>query len=169
MSALSERDVEHFGDNGYLLVEDVIDTERYLDPMVEEYESLLERLADDLYAAGAVASTYSDLPFGRRLTEIYRDTGRVWAQYFDFSLPFKGVKPDETCHFGPSVFEVLRCPGLLDVVESLIGPEIYSNPVQHVRLKPPERLTPCYLESGRCPARGHPLASGQRGCHRGGG
>ena len=31
---------------------------------------------------------------------------------------------------------------LLDAVESIIGPEIYSNPVQHVRLKPPEQLTP---------------------------
>ena len=28
------------------------------------------------------------------------------------------------------------------MVESIVGPEIWSNPVQHVRLKPPERLVP---------------------------
>jgi ectoine hydroxylase-related dioxygenase (phytanoyl-CoA dioxygenase family) len=38
------------------------------------------------------------------------------------------------------VFHVLRNPDLLDAVESLIGPEIYSNPVQHVRIKPPESV-----------------------------
>ena len=27
-------------------------------------------------------------------------------------------------------------------MESLIGPEIYSNPVQHVRIKPPEHILP---------------------------
>ena len=33
---------------------------------------------------------------------------------------------------------MLRCPDLLDLVECFIGPEIYSNPVQHVRIKVPE-------------------------------
>lgn len=149
MPALSDREIERFGDEGYLLVEDVIDPERYLDPMVDEYQGLLDRLGDRLYREGRIPSTYADLPFGRRLTQIYRDTGEVWDKYFDFSLPFKDVQPDQPCHFGPAVFEVLRCPQLMDAVESLIGPEIYSNPVQHVRLKPPERLTPRDPESGR--------------------
>jgi phytanoyl-CoA hydroxylase len=35
------------------------------------------------------------------------------------------------------VFDMITCPRLLDMVESLIGPEIVSNPIQHVRLKPP--------------------------------
>jgi phytanoyl-CoA hydroxylase len=149
MSGLSDREIGRFEDEGYIVVEDVIDTKRYLDPMVDEYQGLLDRLADGLRAEGRIPSTYSDLPFGRRLTQVYADTGKVWAQYFDFSLPFKNVKPDEPCHFGPAVFDILRCPDLLDVVESLIGPEISSNPVQHVRLKPPERLTPRDPDSGR--------------------
>ena len=33
-------------------------------------------------------------------------------------------------------------PGILDVVEQLIGPEITSNPIQHVRFKPPQHLVP---------------------------
>jgi ectoine hydroxylase-related dioxygenase (phytanoyl-CoA dioxygenase family) len=31
----------------------------------------------------------------------------------------------------------LTNPALLDAVEAFIGPEIYSNPVQHIRIKPP--------------------------------
>jgi hypothetical protein len=42
-------------------------------------------------------------------------------------------------HFGPAVFALLTAPKLLDIVETLIGPEITSNPIQHVRLKPPAR------------------------------
>ena len=33
-------------------------------------------------------------------------------------------------HSGPAVFDLLRHPAILDVVESVIGPEIASNPVQ---------------------------------------
>jgi phytanoyl-CoA hydroxylase len=43
---------------------------------------------------------------------------------------------------GPAVFRALTNPRLLDAVESIVGPEILSNPVQHVRIKPPEHLTP---------------------------
>ena len=142
MALLTRHQIERFDDDGYLVVEDLIDVNGFLDPMVEEYQQLLDRLATDLFNDGHIASTYADLPFGRRLTQIYADTGKVWSQYFDFSLPFSNVKADEPCHFGPAVFEMLRNPDVLDVAESLIGPEIYSNPVQHVRMKPPERLVP---------------------------
>ena len=39
----------------------------------------------------------------------------------------------------PGVFRLMRHPRILDVVECLIGPEIYSGPVQQMRMKPPER------------------------------
>jgi hypothetical protein len=76
------------------------------------------------------------------LTQIYAESGKVHAQYFDFSLPQANVREDTPMWVGPAVFRMLRNEKLLDAVESLIGPEIYSNPVQHVRLKPPEALTP---------------------------
>ena len=45
-------------------------------------------------------------------------------------------------HRGPAVFNLLRSPRLLNGVEHFIGPEVYSNPIQHVRIKVPERLVP---------------------------
>lgn len=143
MSGLSVSQKEKFSADGYLIVEDMIDVEDYLDPMVAEYEARIDVLAHDLHAAGRIPSLYSDLDFRPRLTRIYEDTGRDWAQYFDFSLPLRpDIGTDEPCFFPPSVLRLLRHPGVLDAVESLIGPEIYCNPVQHVRLKPPERLLP---------------------------
>ena len=40
-------------------------------------------------------------------------------------------------HFGPAVFDFVTHKRLLDLVEDLIGPEITSNPIQHIRIKPP--------------------------------
>jgi len=141
MPGLTAAQRERFDRDGYLVVENVIDVETYLDPMVADYTRRLDEVADALFAAGELTSTYADLGFAERLIAVYADAGRDLARYFDFSLPLRAdIKPDEPCFFGPSIFNVLRNPAVLDVIESLIGGEIYSNPVQHVRLKPPERL-----------------------------
>lgn len=142
MSYLSQAQIDQFHREGYLLVEGLLDPVEDLDPIIEEYKMVLERLAGDLYAAGAISSTYDELPFGERVIKIYQESGKVHAQYFDFSLPQGNVQPDTPMWVGPAVFNALRNERLLDAVESIIGPEIYSNPVQHVRIKPPEHLTP---------------------------
>jgi phytanoyl-CoA hydroxylase len=149
-AGLNAEQLQRFEDEGYLIVGDLIDVERFLDPMVAEYEEHLDRLAHTLHRDGRLSSPFDGQPFGERLTRIYAGTGKSWSQYFDFSFPLgRKLKPDEPCFFPPSVFHVLRNPGILDVIESLIGPEIYSNPVQHVRLKPPERVVEGFVESDR--------------------
>src|SRR5215211_9384627 len=149
MTSLTEEQVEQFQREGYLIVENLFDPEEDIEPIIEEYKRVLDKLASELYAKGEVSSTYADLPFGQRLIEIYKESGKVHAQYFDFSLPQADVREDTPFWAGPAVFNALRNEKLLDAVESIIGPEIYSNPVQHVRLKPPEHLTPRDPETGR--------------------
>ena len=101
--------------------------------------AILDGIADRLYADGAISSTYADLPFAARVTEICAESRQVLSQYFDFSLPQTGVRPDTPIYAGPAMFRVLTNPRLLDVVESVIGPEIFSCPVQHTRMKLPKR------------------------------
>jgi phytanoyl-CoA hydroxylase len=146
MAALTSTQVEQFHHQGYLLVENVFDPHADIDPIIAEYEGVLGALAGELYAQGGISSTYAELPFGQRLIEIYKESGKVHAQYFDFSLPQADVRMDTPLWVGPAVFNMVRNEKLLDVVEAIIGPEIYSNPVQHVRLKPPEHLTPTDAE-----------------------
>ena len=142
MPALSPRQLDHFDREGYVVVENVLDPVAALDPVIAEYSTVLDQLAEELHSRGEIPSRYEELEFGDRYTRICIDTGRVHSQYFDFSLPFQDVKADTPFWAGPAVFNALTDPGLLDAVESLIGPEIYSNPVQHVRIKPPERMLP---------------------------
>ncbi len=139
---LSSEQIAEFQEQGFLIVRGLFDRQRDLAPVIAEYEGVLDSLAHELFARGEIKSTYADLPFSERVIAVYRDSGRVHAQYFDFSLPLSDVKPDTPFWTGPAVFNTMRNKGLLDAVTSLIGPEIYSNPVQHVRIKPPERLTP---------------------------
>ncbi len=142
MPALTRRELDHFEKEGYVVVKDAIDPAKTLDPVIAEYATVLDSLADALYAKGEIGSRYEDLDFGARYIQICLETEKVYSNYFDFSLPFHNVQPDSPFWAGPAIFRALTDSDLLDAVESLIGPEIYSNPVQHVRIKPPEGLLP---------------------------
>ena len=142
MPFLTAEQLERFEEEGYLILRGMLDIDAVIQPIIDEYHGVLDNLARELYAAGQIESTYDELAFGQRLTRIVVDSGQIHAQYFDFSLPQTGITPDTPFWAGPAVFKCLTHPDLLDVVESVVGPEIWSNPVQHVRLKPPERLVP---------------------------
>ena len=140
--SLTPDQVDQFRREGYLLVKGLLTPAEDLDPAYHEYAGVLDDLAKLLYDKGEISSTYADLPFSQRLIQVYKESGKVHQQYFDFTLHGAAVADDTAFWVGPEVFHLLRNARLLDAVESLIGPEIYSNPVQHVRLKPPEQFTP---------------------------
>lgn len=138
-TGLSRSQLEQFDREGFLKIEGLLDPVEDLDPIIAEYHDVLDRLAHTLHEQGKLSSVYAELPFGERLIRIYTETGEVHSQFFDFSLPQGNVESDTPMWVGPAVFRALTNPRLLDAVESFIGGEIYSNPVQHVRIKPPER------------------------------
>ncbi len=116
MASLTAAQVAQFERDGYLVIEDLFDPVADLDPIIEEYKGVLDRLAEELHAAGEIRSTYTDLPFGERLVQIYAESGKVHAQYFDFSLPQANVKENTPMWVGPAVFRTLRNAKLLDAV-----------------------------------------------------
>lgn len=129
---LTDDQIRRFGTKGYLVVEDVLDT-AILKAVRAEYAALLDSLIDGWGMTGLEKASFED-----KLLAAYRE-GRDWFQPMDISLPGDKIKPDTPMHFGPAVFDMVTAPRLLDMVEDLIGPEITSNPIQHVRIKPPER------------------------------
>jgi phytanoyl-CoA hydroxylase len=153
MTGLSPASVRHFQEEGYLVVDDLLDVALDIQPVVDEYTTLVDTLVRRWYTEGKLPSTYPDLSFWKRLLKILESdqAAEIYA-YLDISLPQSGITADWPIHTGRAVFDVLRSPRLLDAVESLIGPEIYSNPVQHIRIKMPERLVPQDKRS-------HPMAA----------
>ena len=126
-----------FEDQGYVVVRGLLDDDQDVQPVRDEYDALLDSLAAQWREEGVVSSTYEDLPFERRLAALAAE-GAPYARAFDISLS----AGTGLMHRGPAVFNLLRSPRLLDGAELFIGPELYSNPVQHVRIKVPERIIP---------------------------
>ena len=148
-ASLTAAELDHFRTEGYLVKRGLLDREQVLAPILTEYAGVLDRLAERLHREGAISSTYAELPFSERVNAVFAESGKDHTQHFDFSLPQASTKHDTPYWTGPAVFALLRNPAILDVVESILGPELWSNPVQHVRLKVPEHLMPPDPATGR--------------------
>lgn len=142
MRVLSAAQKQQFDDEGFVVVEDVLDPTLEVAGVLAEYGDVLDEIARGLRSAGVIESIHADLPFPERLIRVCEEGGRAFPQDFDFSLPQSGIRHDTPLCVGPAVFRLLTSPRLLDLVEDLIGPEIYSNPVQHIRMKLPKRAIP---------------------------
>jgi len=133
---LSPEQIAEFETTGVLVVDDVL-PRPVLEAVKAEYSGLLDTMYARWHAEGRVPDG-AGLDFFEKLLAGYK-AGCEWFQPMDISLPGSEIAPDTPFHFGPAVFDMLTCRRLLDLVEDLIGPEITSNPIQHVRLKPPSR------------------------------
>lgn len=126
---LTGEQVDTFRRRGCLVVEDVV-PEALLAGVEAEYAGLLRGLS-----AGWGLPWRGFWPTLRAA----HLAGHDWFQPFDISLPGGEIAPDTPFHAGPAVFDLLTCPAMLDVAESVVGPEITSTPIQHLRIKPPAR------------------------------
>ncbi len=134
---LSPEQIGHFNTKGYLVVEDLVDRDT-LSAIRTEYAARVDDLYREWFSQGLVNEAPEKLEFWEKLDQGYLNDLDV-HQPLNISLPHGDVKHDSPMHSGPAIFNLVRHPGLLDVVEDLIGPEITANPIQHVRIKPPER------------------------------
>ena len=143
MAGLTVEQLDRFHEDGYLLVEDVL-TEEDLAVIEAEYGDIMDRVSAELVDQGKIRPLTGNT-FSEQYIEAMRQLDDMYDlyQHLDISLPlFDGLDHSHTMNAGPAVFRLLTNPRLLDIVESVIGPEIYSNPVQHTRIKPPVRHLP---------------------------
>jgi phytanoyl-CoA hydroxylase len=138
MPFLDSSQTRSLKEDGFLVLDDLLDVERDLQPVLDEYADVLDDLAATLHKQGSIDSAYADLPFGQRLIRITKEHGESLSQHFDISLPQTAVRADTPMHAGPGCFRLLTNSRLLDVAEDVVGPDIYSSPVGHIRMKLPE-------------------------------
>ena len=133
---LTQSQLNEFNSQGYLVVENLID-EDSLAAIRSEYSKVMDRQYDEWFARGMVKKPPEGLSFWEKLDQCYKGDFD-WYQPFDISLPHSDIREDTPMHIGPAVFDIVRHPNILDTMEQLIGPEITSNPIQHIRIKPPQ-------------------------------
>jgi len=137
---LTQEQVDHFRTKGYLVVENLLD-EKSLKAVRQEYADRMNELYAGWEAKGLVKPSFDGMDFWQKLDQCNKG-GFDWYQPFDISLPHDDITEETQMHFGPAIFDIVTHKNILDTVEKLIGPEITSNPIQHVRIKPPEQAVP---------------------------
>ena len=143
MSGLTAEQLHKFREDGFLIVEGVLSPED-LAAIRSEYRDVLDSAAALLVGEGRIRPLRGST-FSQRYIEAMQQVDDMYTlyQHLDICLPMvKQLDRSHTMNAGPEVFRLLTNPRLLDIVESVIGPEIYSNPVQHTRIKPPADCLP---------------------------
>ncbi len=121
---LTAEQIETFRADGFLVARGAL-THADLQPVIDELSDFIDERARELKAGGQIEDLYEDAPFETRFGLLFRQCKEI------------GKGMDIMYMRGRAIFEFLHNDNLLDVVESLVGPEITCNPIQHVRAKPP--------------------------------
>lgn len=124
-----------FMTQGYLVLDNIL-SQNDIQTIVDDYEQYMERLAPQLYAQGKIPSTFADLPFDKRMAAILSQSEENLYRYFDIALPNEDITEETPFYLSRPIFNMIKNPRILDVIEQLIGGEILANPIQHVRIKP---------------------------------
>ena len=124
---LTPQQVEQFQRDNFLIAEDVL-SESDLAPMIVGISQWLDTRARQLDAEGKIDDLCESQPFDRRFALLFGQCPQI-----DDGLDIMYMQ----CQ---AVYEFLRNDNLMDAVESLVGPEITCNPIQHLRAKVPAGL-----------------------------
>lgn len=114
-------------DEGYVIVAGAL-TSDDLDPVIAGIEAFVDERARALHREGRITELYESESFERRLALITRENTTIYDDIDIMNMR------DE------AVFRFLGNARMLDLVESLVGPEITCSPIQHLRAKLPEGL-----------------------------
>ena len=122
--ALTIEEIGTYNTQGFVLAKDVLnpsDTK----PVIDELEAFIDGQAQELYDQDKITDLHKNAPFDMRYGLLLKQCAEI------------GNGMDIMHMRAPAMFAFLGNAIFLDAVESLVGPEITCNPIQHVRAKPP--------------------------------
>ncbi len=125
--SLTPEQIEQYDTEGYLVIDGLLSDDDMV-PVRAALTEKVDRIATDLIAAGKLDDPLTEVAFPYRLARL-----------------FEGLTGDDFLEYGRSwrdriagYHTLMSNPKVLDAVESLIGPEIFANPVYNVRPKVPK-------------------------------
>ena len=123
---LSNSQIQHFEDDGYLILPDLLPAEASA-PLRQELADIVEFEARKAQAAGKVPETFAEYPFEKRLVKL--------CEAADDPLEMKEAVTGGKRQKTDGVFKLWTHRILVDVIEQLVGPEILAHPQFAVRSK----------------------------------
>ena len=123
---LTREQVIFYYKEGYLVLPHLLD-ENDMAGVIASMEEHVDDIANDLFARSVIKDKRENSPFESRLAELFE--GKEDAEFLRYGRGWRDRHP--------GYFDLMSKPIILDVVESLIGSEIFSNPVYNTRPKVP--------------------------------
>ena len=140
MFGLTQQQLAFFREEGYLLVDDAVDP-TVLQPLLAELDESIDAFARAALADGRLSDAHADEPFERRLD----------ALALQLADPAPLLALGRGKQRTPGMFRIYTDSVLLDIVESVIGPEILAHPQFNIRAKRPhqdEGVVPWHQDLG---------------------
>lgn len=125
--ALTQDQFRHFVDEGYVIVKGAL-TSDDLDPVITGIETFVDERVRSLYGEGLITELHEGEPFERRLALVTRENTSIYDE-----IDIMHMRAE-------ALFRFLGNARLLDLVESLVGPEVTCSPIQHLRAKLPDNV-----------------------------
>jgi len=125
--SLNEKQLTLYDREGYIVLQNLLDDDD-LKAARDAMRHKVDLIADDLFENGLIKDKRENEPFETRLARLF--DGLTDAEFLKFGRGWRDRFP--------GYFVLMSNPKILDAVESLIGPEIFSNPVYNVRPKVPK-------------------------------
>ena len=124
--SLTEEQILFYHEEGYLVIPELLSVED-MAPARGSMEDKVEEIADELLKAGLIADKLQNEPFETRLARIF--AGKSDEDFLRYGRSWRDRRP--------GYFHLMSNPKIIDAVESLIGGELFSNPVYNTRPKVP--------------------------------
>ncbi len=121
---LTAQQVVAFNRDGFLIARGALQATD-LQPVIDELNELIDARANILFKEGKIDDLHKKAPFEKRYGLLFEQSKEI------------GDGLDIMHYRGKSIFEFLINENLLELMESLLGPELVCNPIQHIRAKPP--------------------------------
>jgi len=124
---LTAAQIEFYETEGYVVLPHLL-CEADLIPVQQALETKVSMIAADLLAAGLINDPMEHLPFRTRLAGLFSNL--TDADFLKYGRSWRDRLP--------GYYDIMTNPVILDPVESLIGGELFANPVYNARPKVPK-------------------------------
>ncbi|WP_054023160.1 phytanoyl-CoA dioxygenase family protein [Bacillus sp. FJAT-28004] len=125
--SLTSEQIDFYNEQGYIVLPNLL-TEQDLEPAKEAMNNKVSMIADELLQAGLISDKLEHRPFKYRLAELFADL--TSEEFLNYGRSWRDRLP--------GYFHLMSNPKILNAVESLIGGELFSNPVYNTRPKIPK-------------------------------
>jgi phytanoyl-CoA hydroxylase len=127
LGSLSPAQVEFYRVEGYVVIDSLLSQADLL-PARTALEAKVEMIAQEMFAAGKISHLFENEAFEYRLAKMFE--GHSDEDFLAYGRSWRDRHP--------GYFEFMSNPKIIDTVESLIGSELFANPVYNARPKVPK-------------------------------